>query len=68
VTVGREPDGRLRLSWPSGPTDAFELKGSERLQLPFPVGTPIPGRFPEVDWWLPAEAPLQLFEVVRPAP
>ncbi|MFZ9854558.1 MAG: S8 family peptidase [Limisphaerales bacterium] len=68
VTVGREPDGRLRLSWPSGPTDAFELRSSDQLQLPFPVGTPIPGQFPEVDWWLPAETPLQLFEVVRPAP
>jgi subtilisin-like proprotein convertase family protein len=68
VTAGREADGRVRLSWPSGPTDTFELKGSDQLQLPFPVGTPIPGRFPEVDWLLPADSPAQLFKVSRPNP
>ncbi len=68
VTALREPDGRLRLSWPSGPADTFELKASDQLGLPLPSGTPVPGRFPEVNWLLPTDATLRLFEVVRSAP
>ncbi len=68
VTASRESDGRLRLSWPSGPADTYELRSSDRLGLPFPGGTPVPGRFPEVNWLLPTDGPLRLFEVVRSAP
>lgn len=68
MTAERASDGRLRLSWPSGPTDTFELRVSDRLKVPFPAGIPIPGRFPEVNWLLPADAPARLFEVSRPTP
>lgn len=68
VTASEEPDGRLRLSWPSGPSDTFELKASDRLEPPFPGGTPVPGRFPEVNWLLPTDAAFRWFEVVRPTP
>ncbi|MFM7817393.1 MAG: S8 family peptidase, partial [Verrucomicrobiota bacterium] len=68
VTASRDSDGRLRLSWPSGPTDTFELKASDQLGIPFPGGTSVPGRFPEVNWLLPSDAPLQVFKVYRPTP
>jgi len=68
VTALREPDGRVRLLWPSGPKDTFELRASDQLGLPFQGGTSVPGRFPEVNWLLPTDATLRWFEVVRSAP
>ncbi len=68
VMASRDPDGRLRLSWSSGPTDTFELKASDQLGIPLTGGTPVPGRFPEMNWLLPTDTAVRFFEVVRPTP
>jgi len=55
----------VRLSWPAGPMDSFEVWSSSRLDLPFVLLTNIPGRFPETECFVDRTIEAQKFFRVR---
>lgn len=65
ASLGTDPDGRFRLSWPGTPAETYEIWARPDLGTPPTLVTNVPGRFPEAGWRWEADAPAHLFEVRR---
>jgi subtilisin family serine protease len=65
--VSKDPDGRLRLTWPGTAQNDFQVWSRSSPDQPSILVTNVPGRFPETGWRLPPSESQGLYEV-RPLP
>lgn len=65
LAVGREKDGRLRLTWPGTAQESYQVWATSGLGRPATLVTNVPGRFPEAGWRLEARNGTELYEVRR---